>query len=280
MHTRGAVWQVVSGPSDAEPRLQRASQAFGAAMLALIALNVLAVIVESVPSLPEEVRRALYGFEVFSVAVFTVEYLVRLWACVEDPRYAHPVAGRLRFAVTPMALIDLFAVLPFYLPYLGADLRSLRALRLVRLFRLVKVGRYATSLGLMGRVLRKKREELVVTFGVLVLLLIVSATLMYHVEHDAQPDDFSSIPTAMWWAVATLTTIGYGDVAPVTGLGKVLGAAIAVLGIGLFALPTSILGAAFVEEIGRQRAPAMPAVCPHCGRPLDAVPVPSTMPEP
>jgi voltage-gated potassium channel len=168
--------------------------------------------------------------------------------------------------VTPLALVDLLSVLPFYLPFVGVDLRSLRAVRLFRVFRIVKLGRYSKALNLLGRVLVSRKAELVMTIFALLVLMVLASSLMYFAEHDAQPESFSSIPAAMWWAVATLSTVGYGDIYPVTFAGKLLAAVVAVLGIGMFALPAGLLGSAFVEEI--QRTPTGPQRCPHCGEEL------------
>jgi voltage-gated potassium channel len=212
-----------------------------------------------------------YYFEMASVAVFSVEYVLRLWSCTVEEKYARPILGRLRYAVTPLALIDLAAIAPFYpMAFLGirtADTASIRALRLFRLMRLFKTTRYSQSLQIMGRVLRAKKEQILVTLFVVVILLVMLSSVMYFVEQSAQPDKFSSIPAAMWWGVSTLTTVGYGDVYPVTSLGKVIGALISLLGIGLFAMPAGILASGFSEEVRTRHGRAK--VCPHCGREMD-----------
>src|SRR5688572_7999302 len=159
-----------------------------------------------------------------------------------------------------MAIVDLLAVAPFYLAFIHLDLRVLRALRL---FRVLKLTRYSRSLQMLASVLRAKRGELAVTLFAIVLALLMASSLIYYVERDHQPDKFESIPAAMWWGVATLSTVGYGDVYPITALGKLIGALVALLGIGLFALPAGILGSGFIEEIQRSRTKA---ICPHCGR--------------
>jgi voltage-gated potassium channel len=256
-------WEIieVARPGD------RVSAGFDAALLVLIALNIVAVVIETVPSIQRQWGRALLRFEWFSVAVFSAEYVVRVWAAPADPRYAGRIRGRLRYMITPMAIIDLMAVLPSFLPIFGVDLRMARALRLTRVFRVAKLGRYVSALRLFADVARRKREELVLTTCVLGLMLLVSSSLMYFAENDDQPEVFSSIPAAMWWAIATLTTVGYGDVYPITPLGRLLASVSAVVGIGLFALPTAILGAGFVEEI-EKRKHEHPRTCPHCGKEL------------
>lgn len=260
------VYIVLEGRNWADPTVRWVN----AGLVALIALNVVALVLESVGAVREAMGGWLRLFEVFSVLVFTVEYVLRVWSITATPRFAGAVRGRLRFAATPMALIDLLAILPFWLPFLGIDLRVLRMLRMFRLFRVLKLARYSQALQTFGVVLMRKREELTTILIVLGMLLLLVSSLMYYVENEAQPDKFSSIPATMWWGIATLTTVGYGDIVPVTGLGRVLGALIAVLGIGIFALPTGILGAAFVDEIQQQKAThRRNLTCPHCGEPLD-----------
>jgi voltage-gated potassium channel len=246
----------------------RFSRAFNAFIVALILLNILAMILESVKEIRDRIPHYFLWFEYFSVAVFSLEYALRVWTSVEDPRYRRPVLGRLRFALTPLALVDLSAVLPFYLPFIHADLRGLRMFRLVRIMRVMRVaklGRYSESLQMLLRVVRSRWEQLLSSVLILLILAVVSASLMFFAENEAQPKVFSSIPAAMWWAVATLTTIGYGDVYPVTGIGKFMAAIIAVLGIGMFALPTGILGSGFMEELDKNKKMRK---CPHCGKDL------------
>lgn len=257
----------VYGVLTAQSAVGPAGRSVAGFLVALIALNVLAVALETVPVLRARYGGVFHAFEVFSVVVFTVEYVLRLWTCVIDPRFAHPVTGRLRFALTPMAVVDALAVLPFYLPTVSADLRFLRAARLVRLLRVLKLGRYSESLRMFGTVLRARREDLVVALLAVLLLLVFASAFMYFLERDAQPQAFSSMPAAMWWGVVTLTTVGYGDVYPVTPLGRLLGAAVALFGIDLFALPAGILASGFAEEMQKRRA--RPRTCPHCGREID-----------
>lgn len=247
-----------AGPGD------RASRICDYFLLGLIALNVLAVILESVEPVRRKAPDLFLFFEYVSVAIFSIEYVLRVWSATTVPEYRLPVRGRIRFVLSPLPLLDLFAILPSYLPLAGIDFRSLRAVRLLRVLRLAKLARYSAALRTFGRVFTSKKEELLTTVLVLSLLLVLASTLMYFAEHQAQPETFSSIPQAMWWAVVTLTTVGYGDPYPVTIPGRLLGALIAVLGIGVFALPTSILGSAFVEELQARRK--APATCPHCGK--------------
>ena len=147
------------------------------------------------------------------------------------------------------------------------DLRFLRAIRLIRVFRLFKLGRYNESAKQFSRVLKAKKAELLTTVFIIFILLIVASSLLYYIEHQAQPEKFANIPEAMWWGVVTLTTVGYGDIYPITTLGKFLGAIISLLGIGLFALPTGLISAGFIEEIAKKQKTR--ARCPKCGTTID-----------
>jgi voltage-gated potassium channel len=260
------IHRVLEGAPDAG----RVGRFITTGLFTLIALNVVAAVLDTMPEVDESLGALLDDFEFFSVAVFTLEYVTRVWVSTSDLRYRGPLLGRLRYMVTPMAIVDLLAIAPALIGLLGLDMRHLRGLRLFRLLRAAKLVRYSRSLKLIGRVLIKRRGELIGTCALMVTLLLMGSTLLYWAERDAQPDAFSSIPAAMWWAAATLTTVGYGDMTPITPIGRVLGAFVAVFGIGLFALPTGVLGAAFVEEIRGETS-----TCPHCGRILHQAARPS-----
>ena len=221
-------------------------------MIVLIAGNVLAVILETVPSLGTAYGGLFFVFEVFSVAVFSIEYVLRVWAVIEDRRRTRmtPVGGRLRYMVTPMAIIDLLAFLPFYLSaFFAVDLRFLRVLRLLRI---LKLTRYSPALETFARVLRNERKPLVAALLMLGVVLILVSSLMFVFEQSAQPEAFGSIPAALWWGIVTLTTVGYGDVAPVTVGGKIFGALVTVMGVGIVAVPAGILASGFNQEIRKR----------------------------
>lgn len=249
-------------------RGDRASEVFDWAIIGLILANIVVFVLESVPSFAEQWGSFFAIFEAVSVVVFTIEYAARVWTCTLEAKSRSPITGRLRFALTPMALIDLLAILPWYLPLLGVDLRALRALRIFRILRLAKLGRYTSALNIMGGAIRRTREELVITGAVIAVLLLLASTGIYYAEREAQPDKFGSIPESAWWAVATMTTVGYGDVYPITPTGRFFGAVVAILGIGLIALPTGILGTGFAEEARERKRGREPRVCPRCGEEL------------
>lgn len=246
-------------------------------LLSLIAANVLASVLETDQDIHARAPAFFAVFESISVAVFSVEYVLRVWSCTVDPRFRGAVRGRLRMMATPMAVIDLLAIAPSLVQRLlpGAlDLRFLRALRLLRLFRLMRIGRLGHAFSTLARVIHTKRVELGVTLAFVVVATIIAAGAMYLVEHGRPGTGFSSIPRSMWWAVVTITTVGYGDLVPETPLGQLVGGLVAFVGICALALPVGILSSGFIDEISRQRSEAKqgPApTCPHCGGALDGM---------
>ncbi len=227
---------------------------FATCLIILIVVNVVAAILETVPSVVGE-HRALFNFiENFSLLVFGVEYVVRLWVCVEEPRYRgmNPWRARLRYAVTPAAIIDLVAIAPFLLG-LFLEHVNLRTLVLLRLLRLFKLGRYSTGFQSLVEAVRRERQALLASFLVLFSVVLIAASLAYLAERSAQPEAFGSIPAAVWWALETVTTVGYGDVTPKTLPGRVIGGLTMITGILMIALPVAIIGSSFTEVV-RQRS--------------------------
>lgn len=263
MKLRKRTWEIV----ELSKRGDKVSRLFDISILVLIFLNVVAVIVGSVQYIQDRCGVFLDAFETLSVFVFTLEYLARLWSCTIDPRFSGSILGRIRLILRPMSMIDLLSILPFYLTFTDIDLRALRSLRLLRIVRILKLGRYYSSLNLILYVLRSKKEELVLSTALLGLLLVISSCLLYFCEYEVQPEAFSSIPATMWCAIATLTTVGYGDMFPITFVGRLFAGVIAILGIGMLALPTAILGAGFIETLHHHKESKKN--CPHCGKHLD-----------
>ena len=221
------------------------------ALVALIVTNCVAAVVETIPGLPPQLVNVLNTFELISIIVFSIEYLARFLCCTTLPAYGRPVLGRIRYLLTPMAIIDLIVLLPFF--FGGMDIRTLRVLRLLRLLRLMRYEPYARSLRGFGVVLRERRGELMLCALLAFGILLVTATFMYHLEREAQPNVMGSIPACLWWAVIHLTTIGYGDVYPVTTSGKILAGVTAFIGVGFVTLPSSIFAMAYVQHLREEK---------------------------
>jgi len=240
-------------------------------IISLIVLNVLAVMIETIDDIHIKYKVYFDWFDRISVYIFTIEYVLRVWSCTHDPRYKGSIKGRLKYILTPGALIDLIAFLPYYIHIFipgGLDLRMFRILRLMRFFRLFRLTAYTKSAQMIFNVFKSRKNELVLSFVMVIFLMIIASCLLYFAEHDAQKAAFSSIPATLWWAVVTLTTTGYGDMAPITIVGKILAGIIMLTGVALFALPAGIITAGFLEEIKFIRKYKGHS-CPHCGKPLD-----------
>ncbi len=225
---------------------------FDAAICLLILASVFAIVLETVEPINVEYAQALWLFEIISVAIFTVEYLTRLWVCVENPllQRASPAVARARYAISPFPVIDLLAILPFYLSFfLPMDMRILR---IFRLFRILKIARYSPALSTIAKVFIAERRALLGALVIMFGLLLISSTFVYYAEHKVQPEKFGNIPEAMWWALATLTTVGYGDVVPITLIGRIIGGFVMIFGLGVFALPIGIVATGFADEIHRR----------------------------
>lgn len=245
------------------------SRVFDISLLSLIILNVCLVIADTF-TLPENIKIIFNIIEKVSVIIFTIEYVLRVWtADLLYPEKNYFVA-KIKYIFSFLALIDLLAILPFYIPYIiPIDLRVLRMLRIIRLFRIFKINRYTDALTKIFSVFKSKKHELLSSIFVVILLMIVAAVLMFNIENTAQPEVFKNAFDALWWALATLTTVGYGDIYPVTVLGKILSAVIALLGIGLVAVPTGIISAGFVEAISNTKQEKDMKYCPYCGEKLE-----------
>lgn len=219
----------------------------------LIFLNITAFIASTSSSFSPAYKPLFEYIEFISSLVFTIEYILRLWSCTVTSKYKHPFWGRLKYAITPLSIIDFLSILPFYLLFLFPNLAFINLISLLRLLRLLKTSRYSESVRSLGTVLYAKKEELIATAFAVFIILTFASTLMYFLESEANPYTFGSIPDAMWWGVITLTTVGYGDIYPITPLGKFLGSVLAFLGIGLFALPAGIISSGFSEKIQRKK---------------------------
>ncbi len=222
-------------------------------LIALILANVAAVIIESDCDISRQYSTQFALFEIISVFIFSIEYLVRVWACIEGKRFKHhsSLEARLRYMISPIAVIDLIAIAPFFISFF--IMIDLRYLRLLRVLRLLKLMHYFKGFNIFLTVIVKELKNIAAAIMVMMFLIVIAASLMYTLESEAQPEVFGNILHSLWWAVVTMTTVGYGDVTPVTILGKVVATIIMLIGVGLVALPTAMLAARFGEELRERK---------------------------
>lgn len=261
------VFEIISRADDGDA----ASRLFDGFIMTLIALSVLSIVLESFESLAQKYALAFAVFEAFSVLVFTAEYALRIWtADYLFPESMHPW---LRYICSPMAIVDLVAILPFFLPFISADMRFLRMfrfLRIARLLRVFKLGRYVDALHLIGDVIAQSASQLVMSIVICFFVMLFSSIVMYTVENPVQPEQFPNILASLWWAICTLTTVGYGDVYPITSAGKLFASIISLVGIGIIAIPTGIISAGFTSLLSqKEQHPEEKHYCPYCGHKLD-----------
>jgi voltage-gated potassium channel len=279
---------------DEEPR-SRVTWLFDTVLALLIVVNVSGVILESVEPIRRHFAAEFDWLEHTATIIFATEYALRLWACVDlrDQRYRDSLWGRLRYMRSFFALVDLVSVLPAILGFFGAA--DLRVLRLLRLLRMLKLVRHSTTFGLLFAVLREERQSVSALLFVLLLTVTIAGSLMFMLENETQPQVFTSIPIAMWWAIETLTTVGYGDIVPMTAAGRIVGGVVSIVGIGTLALFSGLITVGFLDQLrayreqqegkpqiviaeksiaivqnftvtdGKGEQAAMPARCPHCG---------------
>lgn len=245
---------------------------FNMALMALILINLLFIILDTF-SMPAWYKALSHWVEIVSVVLFTIEYIARVWTAPLMYPDLTSFRAYCKYIFSFIAVIDLLSILPFYIPFVfPVDLRVLRSLRIVRLLRVFKIGRYTSALTAIGRVFRKKARQLLSSLLVLFMLMTIAAVMMYNVESIAQPDKFTNVFSALWWAVSTITTVGYGDLYPITVMGQLLGMVISFLGIALVAVPTGIISAGFVEAINMEEGGKKKAdekhYCPYCGHNL------------
>jgi voltage-gated potassium channel len=221
----------------------------------LIITNVLAVSLESVETIGSAFRQEFAAFEMFSIIVFGTEYILRLWSAVakEDSAHKTPFGKRIEYILSFNGLVDLAALLPSLISmFVGSA--DLRWIRVVRILRLLKMSNYSTALEDLGSAIYEERQSFLAALYLFTLALFIASALMYVLEHQAQPEAFASIPESMWWALITLTTVGYGDVSPITTLGKMVGALTALIGVCTVALLTGIIASAFTSQIEKRKA--------------------------
>ena len=263
------VFEVISKAESGD----RLSHIFDGTIMSLIILSVVSIVLESYESIAARYIVVFRVFEDITVFVFTVEYLLRIWtADLLYPEAKHPYFKYIR---SFMAIVDLAAILPFFLPFVSVDLRFLRMIRLLRLFRLLRVlkfGRYFEALNVVIKVIKRSAAQLIISIILCAFVMLFSAIIMYSVENPVQPEQFPNVISSLWWAICTLTTVGYGDVYPITHLGRFFAAVISLVGIGIIAIPTGIIAAGFssvINERAESRTEDEKSYCPYCGHKLD-----------
>ncbi|MEK9569692.1 MAG: ion transporter [Paracoccaceae bacterium] len=233
----------------------KASRLWDISLFSLVILNLVAVALESVPGLQSRYGNSFYNFELFSVIVFSIEYIARVWSAPakkEADVSSSPVKARLRYIFSFYGLIDLVAILPFYIQafFPGLDLRVLRALRLLRI---LKLNHYNSALDDLFGAIVEEKKSFMTTLYIFSVAFVLSSSLIYYAEHKVQPEAFRSIPDAMYWSIITLTTVGYGDVSPITVFGKSIAAITAIFGVVVVALLTGIVANAFNAQMARRK---------------------------
>ena len=270
------------------------SAIFDKFIIFLIIINILIIIAESFRGFSNSIVVIFRHIETFSVIVFTIEYLLRIWTA----KYLYPnektfFKAMMKYIFSFMALIDLFAILPFFIPFIiPVNLISLRMLRIFRILRIFKIHRYTDALKDIGTVIKNKGTQLISSIIVLFILVIMASVIMFNIETEAQPELFKDVFSSYWWTINAITTVGYGDIYPVTIVGKFLSSIISILSVGFVAIPTAIISTGFMEQIERKQLDEINSqidistknfmehqkikhsdinYCPYCGKKMDKV---------
>ena len=257
---KNSVFKIIDDHKSRKPL----NRLFHGILFALIILSSLLLIFETVKSFYGPCKVYFFYLEVFCMVFFSLEYLLRIYTATEISKYHQPVLGRLSYLLTPLMLIDLLSLIPFYLILFSSDYTGFYIFNIFRVLRLLKAIRYVDAFTVIGNVFYAKRAQLTISFIFILFVFVFASSIIYMAEKDAQPEKFNDIPSAMWFTIATITTVGYGDVYPITNLGKLTGGLISIIGLILFAIPTSILTSGFLqvnENKGKHK-------CPHCGKEL------------
>ena len=218
-----------------------------------VIISVLAVVLESVQSVSYLINLEFVILDAVAVGIFTLEYLMRIYACVEEPKYRHAFLGRFKQARNTATIIDLLAILPFFLEVLLGSVLDLRFLRTFRLARLLKLTRYNDSTKILTTVIAREWPVISASAFIMILMVIMTASLGYVFEHEAQPEKFDNIPNSVYWAIITLASVGYGDISPITPIGRFMTVVMSLLGIGIFAIPAALLASAFGDQLHKER---------------------------
>lgn len=267
VNVKKRIFEIISKADEGDT----ASKVFDGFIMTLISFSVLSIILESFQEISVKYSSLFSAFEAFSVTAFTLEYILRIWTA--DYLYPNSKHPKLKYITSIMALIDLVSILPFFLPFISADMRFLRMFRLLRVARVLRVfklGRYVDALHVIITVISKSASQLIMSIVICFFVMLFSSIIMYTVENPVQPEQFPDIISSLWWAICTLTTVGYGDVYPITAAGKFFAAIISLVGIGIIAIPTGIISAGFTSLLKEDGADAdEKKYCPYCGHKLD-----------
>ena len=218
-----------------------------------VIVSVMAVILESVQGIHYLLNLEFIVLDAIAVSIFTLEYCLRMYCCVEEPGYQRAVSGRLKMAKSTSSIIDLLAIAPFFLEVFLHHLIDLRFMRIFRLLRLLKLSRYTGATQSLSKVIAREWPVMAASTFIMLLLVVMTASLGFLFEHEAQPDKFENIPQAIYWAVITLASVGYGDISPITPAGRAMTIVLSLIGIGIFAIPAAILSSAFTDQLKRDR---------------------------
>ena len=248
-----------------------AKRIFFGFIIILILLYALLFVISTVGELLTKYYKIFIGFEAFVIIVFTIEYILKIWSCNVDNRFKGRFKGRLKYAMSPLMIIDFIAIFPFYLVLLTPiGIKFLRLGRLLRLFHIFRYGFFNKSINILTGAIKKRSRELIITLMVILVLIFFCAFIIYSAEHEAQPDVYSSVSKSIYWASVTLTTVGYGDMTPVTPFGRFFTAIASFLGIGLIAIPAGIISSGMIEVVKEMKREEEKQKCPHCGKVIDS----------
>ena len=242
---------------------------FDAIIISLVIINVIIIFLDTFKNIHKYIEPYYIIIDTVSIIVFTIEYVLRIWTSPLMYPDLTPFRARIKYITSAKAIIEFIALFSFYLPlFTYHNLKFIRIIRLFRILSLLKINRYSHALEDLGNVIKRKSLQLLSSIFIVGVLIIFSALLMYHIENDAQPESFNNAYSSLWWTIATLTTVGYGDIYPVTVLGKLLGIFISLLGIALIAIPTGIISAGFMERSREEKSKLREErnYCPYCGK--------------
>jgi len=238
---------------NATPQSHSVNKYIDTVVILAVLVSVVCIVLETVQEIESVWSREFHILDLITVVIFSIEYVLRVYSCCELKQYEQPVKGRIKYIFSASALVDLVAICPFYIDIFLAKSIDLRFLRIFRLTRLLKLTRYTGTLNTLVKAVQREKYVLLAAAFMMFLMIILTASLGFMFEHDAQPDKFESIPTAMYWAVVTLASVGYGDITPITPLGRLMTVVVSFVGIGIFAIPAGLMASSFTDQLRLDR---------------------------